>query len=149
MSESTYSDLLVLFVTGVGLLVLGGAHLVFRQRPVWRLATGLSVAIVAAVAPMALGQASPALVPALVLGAVALGGAVVALPVIASALQAGSALARRPATGAVALVLAGAGVTVATAVRIDLEEEAVIERDTAWMMEIGAQPLLHPAEGVV
>jgi hypothetical protein len=148
MSDSTFAELMILFSTGFGLLLLGGTHLLFRHHAGWRLAAGLAVATLAAVSPMALGHDFPAILPAVVVGAVALGGAIVALPKVACVLRGGCSLVRRPAVRATTLILLGAGVTIAAAARIELEEDALTDRDTEWMMDVGSQPQLRPASGV-
>jgi hypothetical protein len=148
MSESSYLELASLFAAGLGLLALAGFTLLFRQASaITRVVAGVGVAAGTAVAPLALG-ASANIMPALVVGGVALGLTAISSVRTSRLVNGTLGFAGRPGGRAVVLTALGVGVAVAAAARVDLHEESITERDTAWMSDVTTKPQLRLATGV-
>jgi hypothetical protein len=148
MPVLTYSDLVVLFAAGVGLVALGLVHLfLVRASRLARLGAGFAVAGLTAAAPIALAHPSAAGTPAVIVAGAALAVAIAGSGRFTALVQAACRAFQRPSVRAASLLILGAGVAVGAAVQVEAEDEALAERDTAWMMALDGAPVLRPANG--
>jgi hypothetical protein len=149
MPSITHDDLLILFAAGVGLLALGGAQLLLvRYSRFIRFGAGAAIALATASIPAALGHPWLAAGPAVLVGGVALFASLIGSRYLAAVVQAAFGLVRQPAVRAGVLVVLGATVAVGATLRVEAEDEAIADRDTAWFYGRATPPEVKEVTGV-
>src|SRR5262249_48993066 len=132
------------FRAGLGLLFVGGPHLLIGRCPRWaRVAAILAATGIMAVGPLALNQS--AAVPA-ALGLFGFGLAlwvVAGSKFLAAAVTAVMALLRRPVARAAGLGILGLGICIGALAAWDIADESATDNDLRFMMEMNVKPPLQ------
>src|SRR5262245_11302494 len=150
MSIESFQLLVAAFSAGVGLLVVGGLHLLLGRCPRWsRLVAVLAAIGITLVGPLALSQA--AIVPAaLLLFGVGLAlWVVVGSKALAAAVTAVLALLRRPIARAAGLGIVGLGLSIGAVAAWEAADEAATDNDLQFMMELNVKPPLRKPSGSI
>jgi hypothetical protein len=149
MTEESLYRLIVAFSAGVGLLLVGAMILLLAIRSSWsRSLVALASAGSCGLIPIFFGPPYLAIWSA---GAIAFGGlllAAVGSHYSATACQVLIRVIRRPISQAFVLSAAGVALVVGSMIRYSAEEQEVIDRDMAWLSELGAQPPMRSQAGV-
>jgi hypothetical protein len=150
MSIETFRLMVAAFSAGVGLLFVGGLHLLIGRCPRWsRVLAVLAATGVTAVGPLVLNQS--AAVP-VALGLFGVGLAlllVVGSKSLAAAVAAVMARLRRPVVRAAGLGIVGLGLSIGAIAAWDVADEAVTDSDLQLMMELNVKPPLQEPSGSV
>jgi surface antigen len=148
MSIESFRLLVAVFSAGVGLLFVGGLHLLIARCPRWsRVVAILAAAGITGIGPLALDQSAAAPV-ALVLFGVGLSlWVVVGSKSLAAVVTAVIALVRRPVIRAAGLGIVGLGLCIGAIAAWGIAEEAATDGDMQFMAELNAKPPLREPSG--